>query len=180
VANENQQHESQREAGSLSSYGHLINLWTSGIRDYHSLLSDYLTANSVFVPRSVSLVSRQPIERIFAIVVVVLCCFGILLTVQMAIVLGRFAAQNKVWEWQLLTVEESPSWQQEKLFVDLQRFRDQHQPLRNERNSPPALYPNWATKQHRQWWAHREISFPFFFGSVYVLFLIWSITAIFQ
>jgi hypothetical protein len=180
VASENQQQNERRgEAGALSSYGHLVNLWTSGIRDYHSLLSDYLTANSVFVAAIGFLVSRQPIERIFAVVVVVLCCFGILLTVQMAIVLGRFAAQNKVWEWQLLNIEESPSWQQEKLFVDLQRFRDQHLPLQNERNSPPALFPNWATKQHRQWWAHREISFPFFFGSVYVLFLIWSITTIF-
>jgi len=179
MASENQQGESRSQA-SLLSYSHLVNLWTSGIRDYHSLLSDYLTANSVFVAAIGFLVSRQPIERIFATVVVVLCCFGILLTVQMAIVLGRFAAQNKVWEWQLLNIEESSSWQQEKLFVDLQRFRDQHQPLQNEQNRPPTLHPNWATKQHRQWWAHREISFPFFFGSVYVLFLIWSIAAIFQ
>ena len=31
------------------TYGTLVNLWTSGVRDYHSLLSDYLTANSIFV-----------------------------------------------------------------------------------------------------------------------------------
>jgi hypothetical protein len=176
---ESQREESNRAASSSASYSHLVNLWTSGIRDYHSLLSDYLTANSIFVAAIGFLVSRQPIEPIFAIVVVVLCCFGILMTLQMAIVLGRFAAQNKVWEWQLRSIEQSSSWNQERLFVDLHRFRDQHQPMQNDRNDPPALYPNWATKRHRQWWAHREISFPLFFGSVYALFLVWSITAIF-
>ena len=30
------------------TYDTLVNLWTSGVRDYHSLLSDYLTANSIF------------------------------------------------------------------------------------------------------------------------------------
>jgi len=110
----------------------------------------------------------------------VLCCFGVLMTVQMAIVLGRFAAQNEVWEWQLRSIERSAAWNQEKLFDDLHRFRDQHQPLQNPNNDPPALSPNWATRQHRQWWAHREISFPLFFGSVYALFLGWSITAFFS
>ena len=32
-----------------TTYGHLLTLWTSGVRDYHTMLSDYLTANSIFV-----------------------------------------------------------------------------------------------------------------------------------
>ncbi len=26
-----------------SDYAHLLTLWTSGVRDYHTMLSDYLT-----------------------------------------------------------------------------------------------------------------------------------------
>jgi len=157
-------------------YDNLVNLWTSGIRDYHSLLSDYLTANSIFVAAIGFLVARQPLTIIFTLLVLVLCCFGILMTVQMAIVLGRFAAQNAVWEWRLRGIERSSDWPHQKLFVDLHRFRDQHQALENEHNDPAVLSPNWATRQHRQWWARREISFPLFFGSVYAMFFIWGIS----
>ena len=157
-------------------YNNLVNIWTSGIRDYHSLLSDYLTANSIFVAAIGFLVAREPVTIIFTLLVLVLCCFGILITLQMAIVLGRFAAQNAVWEWQLRGIERTFNWPHQKLFVDLHRFRDQRRSLENEHNDPPVLNPNWATRQHRQWWAHREISFPLFFGSVYALFFIWGIS----
>lgn len=30
-----------------SDYAPLLTLWTSGVRDYHTMLSDYLTANSI-------------------------------------------------------------------------------------------------------------------------------------
>ena len=42
------------------SYENLVSLWTSGVRDYHSLLSDYLTANSIFVAAIGFLLARQP------------------------------------------------------------------------------------------------------------------------
>ncbi len=161
------------------AYNNLINIWTSGIRDYHSLLSDYLTANSIFVAAIGFLVARQPVTIIFSLLILVLCCFGVLITLQMAIVLGRFAAQNAAWEWQLRGIERGPDWSHPKLFVDLERFRDQHQPLENERNDPARLVPNWATRQHRQWWARREISFSLFFGSVYALFFIWGLSQLF-
>ena len=157
------------------TYDNLINLWTSGIRDYHSLLSDYLTANSIFVAALGFLVARQPVTLIFTLLVIVLCLFGILITLQMAIVLGRFAAQIAVWEWQLRGLEGNTNWSQRKLFTDLHRFRDRHESLKDEQNDPPVLHPNWATRQHRQWWAHREISFPLFFGGIYGLFLIWGV-----
>jgi hypothetical protein len=41
------------------SYRYLLTLWTSGVRDYHSMLSDYLTANSIFVAVIGLLVSRE-------------------------------------------------------------------------------------------------------------------------
>jgi len=41
---------SRSEGESLEqAYKSLIDLWTAGVRDYNSLLSDYLTANSIFV-----------------------------------------------------------------------------------------------------------------------------------
>jgi hypothetical protein len=39
----------QQESSLKTTYDHLITLWTSGARDYHTMLSDYLTANSIFV-----------------------------------------------------------------------------------------------------------------------------------
>lgn len=159
-----------------TTYRNLIELWTSGIRDYHSLLSDYLTANSIFVAAIGLLVSRQPLSLIFILLVALLCLFGILMVLQMAIVLGRFAAQTALWEWQLQGIERAGHWNQRKLFVDLRRYRDHHESIEDRENDPPVVQPNWALRQHRQWWARREISFPLFFGIVYVLFLAWSLT----
>ena len=42
------------------TYDTLVNLWTSGVRDYHSLLSDYLTANSIFTAAIGFVLARQP------------------------------------------------------------------------------------------------------------------------
>ena len=53
------------------------------------------------------------------------------------------------------------------------------QSLEDHKNDPPVLHPTWALRQHRQWWAHREFSFPIFFGVAYVLFLVWSVTQLF-
>lgn len=68
-----------------------------------SMLSDYLTANSIFVVVIGLLVSRESAALPFTVVIVLLSVIGILMSVQMAIVLGRFSAQNGFWN-----VE--PSW----------------------------------------------------------------------
>jgi hypothetical protein len=158
------------------TYRHLLDLWTSGVRDYHSLLSDYLTANSIFVAAIGFLLARQPLTLIFNVLVIILCLFGVLMTLQMAIVLGRFSAQTTLWEWHLRGIECTHDWRQPKLFIDLYRYRDRHESLTEQGNDPAAMYPTWAVRQHRRWWARREVSFPLFFGTVYVLFLVWSLT----
>ena len=83
------------------TYGTLVNLWTSGVRDYHSLLSDYLTANSIFTAAIGFILARQPPTFFFTLLGLILCVFGVLMVLQMAIVLGRFSAQIALWEWQL-------------------------------------------------------------------------------
>jgi len=168
------------DAGNLDpTYSHLVDLWTSGVRDYHSLLGDYLTANSIFVAAIGFLLARQPSTPIFTLLVLVLCVFGILMTLQMAIVLGRFSAQNAVWEWQLRRMEMAPHWTQRQLFSDLHRFMNQQEILEDHEHGPPALYPDWAVRQPRPWWAHRAVSFPFFFAMIYGLFLLWGISQLF-
>jgi hypothetical protein len=157
------------------TYDNLIDLWTSGVRDYHSLLSDYLTANSIFVAAIGFLVSRQQLTLVFTLLVIILCTFGILMTLQMAIVLGRFSAQNAMWEWQLRGIEKGPAWAHRKLFVDLHQFMDLHESLENRDNDPSTFPPQWAVRQHRQWWARRGISFPLFFGIIYGLFFLWGL-----
>jgi hypothetical protein len=158
------------------TYANLVALWTSGVRDYHTLLSDYLMANSIFVAAIGFLLARRPVTLIFALLVIILCAFGILMTIQMAILLGRFSAQNRLWEWQLRGIERHPGWLRERIFLNLHRFRDEREPLEDPTNDPPILRPTWAIRQHRQWWARRAVSFPFFFGIVYGLLLIWALT----
>jgi hypothetical protein len=158
------------------SYENLVTLWTSGVRDYHSLLSDSLLANSIFVAAIGLLLARQEAAAIFTLPVALLCIFGILMTIQMAILLGRFSAQNRLWEWQLRGIEQASSWTHRRVFTELHQFRDRRTALRDQGNDPCVLEPNWAICQHRQWWARREISFPYFFGSVYGVLFIWATT----
>lgn len=157
------------------AYANLITLWTCGIRDYHSLLSDYLTANSIFVAAIGFLLARPALPLIFTAVVLILCLFGMLMAIQMAIVLGRFSAQNALWEWQIRGIEKDSRTMGYKLFSDLDRFQHAHETLTRAGNDPSQFIPNWATRQHRQWWARREVSFPLFFGIIYVLFFVWGV-----
>lgn len=158
------------------TYEHLITLWTSGVRDYHSMLSDYLTANSIIIMVIGLIVSREPHIFPLAVLIVLLCVFGILLCLQMAIVLGRLSGQNALWEWRLRGVEQDPRWHKEQLINNLHLLHLIRQPIVDTRNEPAVFEPNWAFHQHRQWWAHRAISLPWFFGSVYALLLVYSVT----
>ena len=158
------------------TYEHLLTLWTSGVRDYHTMLSDYLTANSIFVGVIGLIVARESRALSFTMLIVLLCVFGILLCFQMAIVLGRLSGQNALWEWRLRGIEQDPQWHKEKLVTSLHRLHETRQPIEDRRNEPTVFEPTWAFRQHRQWWAHRAISFPWFFGSLYALLLVWSMT----
>lgn len=166
----------QRESGLKETYDHLLTLWTSGVRDYHSMLSDYLTANSIFVAVIGLIVSRESLATSLTVLILLLCIFGILLSLQMAIVLGRLSGQNALWEWQLRGIEVAPEWQGQKIITGLYRLHETQQMIEDPRNEPPVFKPNWAFRQHRQWWAHRAVSFPWFFGCVYGLFFIWAVT----
>ena len=161
------------------TYEHLLTLWTCGVRDYHSMLSDYLTANSIFVAVLGLLVSRDSLHFPIVILTVLLCVFGLILCLQMAIVLGRLSGQNALWEWQLRGVEQSPEWGDPSLLTSLYHLHKNREPIENRRNEPPVFLPNWAFRHHRRWWAHRAISFPIFFGSVYGLFLFWAAVQLF-
>jgi hypothetical protein len=153
-----------------STYEHLLTLWTSGVRDYHTMLSDYLTANSIFVAVIGLILSRESLALSFTVLIVLLCIFGILLCLQMAIVLGRLSGQNALWEWRLRGIEHDPEWR--KLMTSSPAPRSQ--PIGIDGTNP--RWPAELAFRHRQWWAHRAISFPWFFGSVYALLLVWSVT----
>ena len=154
----------QQESGLTKDYDHLITLWTSGVRNYHSMLSDYLTANSIFVAVIGLIVSRESpaMSLSLTVLILLLCIFGILLCLQMAIVLGRLSGQNALWEWQLRGIELAQDWQGQKLVTGLYRLHETRQSVEDLRNEPPVFKPNWAFRQHRQWWAHRSVQFPVF------------------
>jgi hypothetical protein len=134
----------QRESGLKIDYDHLITLWTSGVRDYHSMLSDYLTANSIFVAVIGLIVSREPPAMSLTVLILLLCSFGILLCLQMAIVLGRLSGQNALWEWQLRGIELTQEWQGQKLVTGLYRLHEARQSVEDLLNEPPVFKPNWA------------------------------------
>ena len=102
-----------------ATYEYLLTLWTSGVRDYQSMLSDYLMANSIIIMAIGLIVSREFHAPPLTVLIVLLCIFGILLCLQMAIVLGRLSGQNALWEWRLRGVEQSPEWHKEKLMMGL-------------------------------------------------------------
>lgn len=158
------------------TYGHLVMLWTSGVRDYHSMLSGYLTANSIFVAVLGLLVSRESLPLTLMVLIILLCLIGLLLCIQMAIVLGRFSGQNALWEWQLHGMEQRPEWHGARLLTTLHQLHETREPIKDSLNEPPLFLPNWAFRQHRAWWAHRAVSFPIFFGSVYAVFCAWAIS----
>jgi hypothetical protein len=166
----------ERAPGPEVTYEHLLSLWTSGVRDYHSMLSDYLMANSIFVAVIGLTVSRESEGTSFIVLIILLCIFGILLCLQMAIVLGRLSGQNALWEWQLRGIEMRPEWQGQKLMAGLYQLHETRQEIKDPGNKPPVFKPNWAFRRHRQWWAHRAVSFPWFFGCVYGVFFIWALT----
>jgi len=170
----------QREFSLKTEYDHLITLWTSGVRDYHSMLSDYLTANSIFVAVIGLIVSRELPTMSLMMLILFLCIFGFLLCLQMAIVLGRLSGQNALWEWQLRGIEQAQDWQGQKLVTGLYRLHEKRQSIEDLKNEPTIFKPNWAFRQHRQWWAHRAVSFPWFFGFIYTLFLLWSVIHLFH
>lgn len=161
------------------SYEDFLHLWTSGIRDYQSLLSGYLTANSIFVAAIGFLLAHEPATKVFSIFLFVLCIFGVLITLQMAIVLGRCDAQNDFWEWRLRGIERSPGWSRLTPFEDFLSLKDKKEVLGDPRNIPPTFHPSWPLRVHRQWWAHRAVSFPLFFGIIYGAFLVWSMAQLF-
>ena len=161
-----------------SDYNHLLTLWPAGVRDYHTMLSDYLTANSIFVAVVGLLVSRESLAFPLTIIIVVVSLIGILMSAQMAIVLGRFSGQNALWEWQLRGIEALPEWRDRKPVSSLYRLREHHETIVDETNEPRSFEPSWAFRQHRQWWAHRAISFPWVFGTVHGLFLLWGLTQV--
>lgn len=109
----------EEDTHSARTYKTLIDLWTSGVRDYNTLLSDYLTANSIFVAAIGFLLVRPPGSVIFGLLIVILCSLGILMALQMAIVLGRYSAQTALWEWRLRGIERNANWTQARLFLDL-------------------------------------------------------------
>jgi hypothetical protein len=128
----------QRESGLETTYDHLITLWTSGVRDYHTMLSDYLTANSIFVAAIGLILSRESPAMSFTVLILLLCIFGILLCLQMAIVLGRLSGQNALWEWQLRGIELAQDWQGQKLVTGLYRLHETRQPIEDMQNEPPS------------------------------------------
>jgi hypothetical protein len=157
------------------TYQNLVNLWTCGVRDYQGLLTAYITANSVFVATIGLLISRQSSSSIFHLLVLALSVCGILITLQMAILLGRFDSRNALWEWRMRGIESSPGWKHLTLFQDLYTLRNQKHILEDPGNNPVQFYPGWAMNTHRRWWARRAVSFPLFFGFIYALFFIWSL-----
>ena len=96
------------------------------------------------------------------------------MSVQMAIVLGRLSAQNGFWEWQLRRDRRHAGVAGTKAVSALYRIREHWETIVDETNEPRRFEPSWSFRQHRQWWVIED-EFPWFFGTVYALFLLWGL-----
>jgi hypothetical protein len=166
-----------RSDDGLRSSHHALDLGSSGL-PFDAFRLPH--GHSIFVAVIGLIVSRESATMSLTVLILLLCIFGILLCLQMAIVLGRLSGQNGLWEWQLRGIELAQEWQGQKLVTGLYRLHETRQPVEDLRNAPPIFKPNWAFRQHRQWWAHRSVRFPLFFGCVYGLFLIWAVAQLFR
>jgi hypothetical protein len=102
------------------------------------MLSDYLTANSIFVAVIGLIVSRESPTMSLTVLILLLCIFGILLCLQLAIVLGRLSGQHALWEWQLRGIELAQDSQGQKLVTGLYRLHETRQPIEDLQNEPPS------------------------------------------
>ena len=92
-----EQHKDKQYLDDLEkNYSMLSNLWACGIRDYHNLNSNYLTANSILIA-AIAITFRIGIVTTY-IVSIAFSFIGILICLQMGIALGRFRSQNVYWE----------------------------------------------------------------------------------
>ena len=159
-------------------YSSLLNLWSSGIRDYHSLFSAYLTANSIFIAATVLLFMELfqgcydwPILVGFIIV----CFIGCLIALQMAIALGRFSAQNGLIGWRIRGIERNFADEQIKILTDIWKFREKKETIEDSDNDPPSWEPNRAIRVHRRKWAIRSKLVPWLFLGAYLTLLLFGV-----
>ncbi|HEC82561.1 MAG TPA: hypothetical protein ENI53_01585 [Thermoplasmatales archaeon] len=157
------------------NYRMLSNLWASGIRDYHNLNSSYLTANSILIA-AIAIILRMGVVTTY-IVSIVFSFIGILICLQMGIALGRFRSQNAYWEWNLRIIEGDPEWKRDPFFKNLYKHREEQKILKGKYGEED-FKPNFAIRYHRKLWAPRMKGLPFIFGTLYTIFIIWSIVNI--
>lgn len=156
-------------------YASLLNLWSSGIRDYHSLFSAYLTANSIFVAATLLLFKELfsvCTGLLFLIGFLAVCIVGCLIALQMAIALSRFSAQNALIGWRIRSIERGFDNERVKILTDIWAFREKRKSFHDSDNDPQCFKPNRAIRIHRKRWAIRAKLLPWLFLAVYSLCMI--------
>lgn len=153
-------------------YEMLISLWSNGVRDYHSLFSGYLTANSIFVAAVLLLFKElcsSPDNLIIKLGILIISAFGAFIAFQMAVALGRFSAQNALIEWRARKIEYGSSWKRFKILSDIREVKENQNGIHDEESIPKLFMPNWALRVHRKKYAGRSQLLPKLFILLYLL-----------
>jgi len=155
-----------------------VNLWTSGIRDYHSLTSTYVTANSFLITALAFLLKDIPngdgSDKLIPSLAI--CIVGLYLVLQMYFAQSRFRAQNIYWEFNLIKLENESKCDCKKksrrpIFTRWKQFME----CGCDKNMVEFLdreyEKDFGMKHHRSWFAQRMKTFPLIFACIY-LFMI--------
>lgn len=147
----------------------LTNLRSSGNRDYHSLTSTYLIANSIFMSGVWILLNQGSVFGYCASII--LSILGLILCLQMFIAQGRLRAQNMYWEKILREIENKPNWKKQKNFSNLKDIMD----AKNKLGEEVDWSVKFAIKHHKKIWASRMKLMPWLFGIIFILSLGWGL-----
>jgi len=144
------------------SYENLINLWTSGVSQYHSLTLAYLTANSILMAAiGVILSSKYFYKSNLYLISMMFSLAGLIICIQMYIALGSLRSQNAYFE-RCLRILERRSYKY-NIFTNLYKFRELGKILPREYDEED-FPPYAAVRFNREWWAQRIRILPVLFG----------------
>ena len=150
-------------------YETLAMLWSAGVGHYHSLFYSYLTAHAFFVAAAtVTLaVLAQQHEILLLIVLTLVCLLGVFIGFQMAVALGRFSAENVMFEYRLRGLEHQEGFDRARIFTDLWNFRENVMPV-NIPGLETQFKPKWPIRVHRRWFGYRSRTLPWVLIIFYV------------
>lgn len=166
----------------FKEYSSLLNLWNTGMAEYHNLTNIYLTAINILLVAIAFLFRKYLIfeTTLFSCQIpiniypdIFLCILGIFLCIQMAIAQSRLRSQNAYWERCIRIIEKKEHWKSDKFFNVLYNYREKNMTIPEDKlYFEKEFIPSFGIKYHRKCWAPRMKWLPKLYSSIFILLII--------